>query len=78
MTNLEAVQAATKTAAEVLHMEDEIGTVEAGKAADLVLLDGDPVEDIKNLTKVSRVFQAGEEVELPLYDLSDFYKKVHL
>jgi imidazolonepropionase-like amidohydrolase len=78
MSNMEALLAATKTAAEVLHLEDEIGTVEVGKAADLVLLDGDPVKDIKNLAQVSRVFQAGEEVELPLYDLSDFYKQVHL
>jgi len=77
MSNMEALQAATKTAAEVLHLEDEIGTVEVGKTADLVLLDENPVEDIRNLNKVGRVFQAGDEVDLPLYDLSDFYDKVH-
>lgn len=77
MSNMEALQAATKTAAEVLHREDEIGTIEVGKLADLVLLDANPVEDITHLNSVQRVFKGGEEVSLPLYDLSDFYEKVH-
>jgi imidazolonepropionase-like amidohydrolase len=78
MSNMEALLAATKTAAEILHVADTLGTIEVGKIADLVLLDKNPLDDIKNLTTVSRVFQSGKEVKLPLYDLTDFYSKVSL
>jgi imidazolonepropionase-like amidohydrolase len=77
MSNMEAVLAATKTAAEILRLDRDIGTVEVGKLADLILLDKDPVQDIRNLTTVKRIFQSGKEVVLPLYDLSSFYEKVH-
>ena len=58
-------------------VDDDFGTLEAGKVADMVLLDGDPLVDICNLTKVSRVFKGGEEIQLPLYDLSYFFDLVH-
>lgn len=77
MSNMEAVLAATKTAAEILKLDASLGTIEVGKIADLVLLDKNPVEDIRNLTTVSRVFQSGKEVQLPLYDLTDFFNKVN-
>ena len=77
MSNMEAVLAATKTAAEILRLDNEIGTIEVGKTADLVLLDSSPIDDIRNLTTVSRIFQVGKELELPLYDLSSFYEQVH-
>jgi len=77
MSNMEAVLAATKTAAEILKLDASLGTIEVGKIADLVLLDKNPVEDIRNLTSVSRVFQSGKEVQLPLYDLTDFFNKVN-
>jgi imidazolonepropionase-like amidohydrolase len=77
MSNMEALLAATKTAAEILRLDGSIGTIEVGKIADLVLLDQNPLDDIRNLTCVSRVFQSGREVQLPLYDLTDFYSKVY-
>jgi len=77
MSNMQALQSATKTAAEILHIDEEFGTLEEGKVADMVLLDGDPVDDIRNLTTVSRVFKGGEEIELPLYDLTRFFELVH-
>lgn len=77
MSNMEALLAATKTAAEILKLDASLGTIEVGKIADLVLLDKNPVEDIRNLTTVSRVFQSGKEVQLPLYDLTDFFNKVN-
>jgi len=77
MSNMEALQAATKTAAEILRLDADLGTIETGKIADLVLLDRNPIDDIRNLTTVARVFQAGNEVQLPLYDLTDFFEKVH-
>ncbi len=77
LSNMEALLAATKTAAEILRLDNEIGTIETGKIADMVLLDKNPLDDIRNLTTVSRIFQAGKEVQLPLYDLTDFFEKVH-
>jgi imidazolonepropionase-like amidohydrolase len=77
LSNMEALLAATKTAAEILRLDEEIGTLEVGKTADMILLDKNPLDDIRNLTTVARVFQAGKEVQLPLYDLSDFFEKVH-
>lgn len=49
MSTMQALQAATGWAAECLAMEKEIGTVEKGKLADLVVVDGDPLQDIKVL-----------------------------
>ncbi len=49
MTPMEAIVATTKNAAEALHMEKNIGTLEAGKLADLILVNGDPSADIKVL-----------------------------
>ena len=65
MTPMEAIVAATKVGSEVLDMADEIGTVEEGKYADLVVVDGDPLADIKilqDLTKIEKVIKGGKVV----------------
>lgn len=49
LTPMEALVAATRNAAENLGLSDEIGTIEAGKAADLIVVDGDPLADIRVL-----------------------------
>jgi hypothetical protein len=46
MTPMQAIVAATKTASECVHMADDVGTLEAGKLADLLVVDGDPLADI--------------------------------
>jgi imidazolonepropionase-like amidohydrolase len=64
-TPMEAIVAATQTAAECMGWEREIGTVEAGKYADLVVVDGDPLDDIgilRRADKIERVFKGGQTV----------------
>ncbi|MDP9297002.1 MAG: amidohydrolase family protein [Actinomycetota bacterium] len=61
LTELRALQAATSNAAELLRVP-EIGTVEEGKAADLVLYEGDPAEEIDLILKPAVVMKAGEVV----------------
>lgn len=66
MTPMQAIVAATKTAAEALWIEDRVGTVEAGKTADLLVLNTDPLTDIRVLQRkgevIERVYRDGELV----------------
>jgi predicted amidohydrolase YtcJ len=59
LTPLEALQTATLNPARVLGMADSLGTVEPGKLADLVLLDANPLEDIRNTQKIRAVVADG-------------------
>ena len=59
LSPLEALQAATIRPAEFLGRERSLGSVEQGKAADLVLLDGDPLQDIRNTRKIAAVVVNG-------------------
>ncbi|MEX2527702.1 MAG: amidohydrolase family protein [Gemmatimonadota bacterium] len=63
LTPMEAIEAATSVAAAVLGATDQIGTIEAGKLADLVILDRDPLEDIRNTQTVWRVVRGGEVID---------------
>jgi len=58
-TPVEAIQVATSNGAKFLGQIDQIGTIEAGKAADLVVIHGDPSSNIKDLEKVEIVFKDG-------------------
>jgi imidazolonepropionase-like amidohydrolase len=58
-TPVEAIQIATASGAKFLGQIDRIGTIEAGKAADLVVLHGDPLASIKDVEKVEIVFKDG-------------------
>ena len=62
MSPAEALATANGNAAELLHMADQIGTVEQGKLADLVVLDADPLVDISALRQVHMVIKAGQPV----------------
>jgi len=59
MTPMQAIRAGTSTAAELLGWADRLGTIEAGKWADLVAVSGDPLKDIKELQNVKFVMKGG-------------------
>ncbi len=60
MSPLEAIRSATVRGAALLRMEKEIGTVEAGKAADVIAVEGDPLKDIAVLTRTAFVMKGGQ------------------
>jgi imidazolonepropionase-like amidohydrolase len=62
LTPLKALRSATSTAASLLRVSSEVGTVEQGKAADLVLFDGDLLEDVTTVLSPRLVLKAGEIV----------------
>jgi imidazolonepropionase-like amidohydrolase len=63
MTPMQVIVAATKTAAEAIGQEKQLGTIERGKAADLLVIDGDPIRDISAVRNVSLVVKAGKVLE---------------
>jgi imidazolonepropionase-like amidohydrolase len=58
-TPMEALQTATLNPAKFLGMEDRLGTIEKGKLADLVLLDANPLDDIRNTQRIAAVIVNG-------------------
>ncbi len=65
LSPLEAIRAATQTSARSLGIEGDRGTLQAGKRADFLLLDADPIRDVKNVRAISRVYKAGVAVPTP-------------
>jgi hypothetical protein len=63
LTPMEALLTTTLNNAKVLGKEDELGTVEAGKYADLVILDADPLEDITHTQEIHRVIRGGRVLD---------------
>ena len=59
MTPAQAIRSATVTAAELLGMKDSLGTIEAGKLADIVAVPGDPLSDVLLMEKVDFVMKGG-------------------
>jgi len=66
-SNAEALLAVTKNSAELLGMEDSIGTIEKGKLADIISVKGDPLKDITILKDVSLVMKDGQQYKDLLY-----------
>jgi len=62
LTRIEAIHAGTRSPAAALGISDTIGTIEAGKAADLLVVNGDPSQDLESLRDVVAVFKAGKRV----------------
>jgi len=60
LSPLQALRAATITAAEALGRENDLGTIERGKLADIVVVNGDPLEDLQNLRKIHMVIEGGK------------------
>ena len=63
LSPLEAIQTATITPARVMKIDNELGTIEAGKRADLIVVDANPVENISNIRKVKFVVTQGRLFE---------------
>jgi len=63
LTPLEAIKAATGNSAKILGADKDLGTIETGKWADLVILDADPLADIRNSRKIWNIVQSGNLVD---------------
>jgi imidazolonepropionase-like amidohydrolase len=63
LTPLDAIRAATLNAAELLGTQDSVGSIEAGRYADLIAVRGDPLKDIAALTHVAFVMKNGDVVK---------------
>lgn len=63
MTPKQIIQASTRNAAIVIGMEDRIGTLEEGKTADILILEGNPLEDLSMLKNISMVIHLGQVVK---------------
>jgi imidazolonepropionase-like amidohydrolase len=60
MTPLQALRSGTSVSAALLGVDDETGTLEAGKAADIIAVDGNPFEDMQALRRVAFVMKGGK------------------
>ena len=63
MTPAQVIMSTTKNAAEFLKIANEAGTLEAGKSADLLVLDANPLDNITNTRKISAVYLRGEAID---------------
>jgi imidazolonepropionase-like amidohydrolase len=70
-TEMEALRAATLHGAQYIGMGDDLGSLEVGKLADLIVLDEDPLEDLRNSQNVSYTMINGR-----LYDTSTMYEVI--
>jgi hypothetical protein len=68
LNRMEALQAATRNPAEFLGRQRDLGTVERGKLADLVLLDASPLEDIRNTRRIRAVVLGGRVLDREALD----------
>jgi imidazolonepropionase-like amidohydrolase len=64
VSEMDTLIAATRNGADVMGLLDVLGTVESGKLADLVVIDGNPLENISNIRNIKMVFKDGVEVDL--------------
>jgi len=70
-TPMEAIQAATSVPAQVMGVEKEVGTVETGKRGDLIVIDGDPLQDVRATRNVEYVITNGK-----MYKSADLWQSV--
>jgi imidazolonepropionase-like amidohydrolase len=65
LTPAQAIQAATAGAARILGADKNLGAIQVGKVADLVLLDADPLADIRNTRRIWQVVHNGRVIDRP-------------
>jgi imidazolonepropionase-like amidohydrolase len=70
-TPMEAIEAATIVPARVMGLDKELGTIEPGKHADIIIVDGNPLESIQNIRKVEFVVTGGV-----MYDCAELWRSV--
>jgi len=70
LTAFKALQTATVNNAKLLNASDDLGTIEVGKLADMVILEANPLEDIKNTRQIRTVIKNGE-----IYDLTELLER---
>ena len=68
LTPMQAIQAATRNSSQAAMRSDQVGTIEVGKRADLVLLDADPLADIANTRRIRAVVTKGRLLERAALD----------
>jgi hypothetical protein len=71
LTPMQVIQLATLGSARVMQMDHEVGSIEAGKRADMVLIDGDPLTDFSAMRRVTRVISNGR-----MYDPAKLWASV--
>jgi imidazolonepropionase-like amidohydrolase len=75
MTEMETLVAATRTSADLCGVEDQLGTVEVGKLADLIVLSANPLDNISNVRKPKMVLKGGSLVDIsPQEGQADYWE----
>jgi len=64
LSPLQALQAATRNPAQLIGQGHDLGTIESGKLADLIVIGGDPLQDIRNTQKIEMVIKGGKVLEV--------------
>jgi imidazolonepropionase-like amidohydrolase len=63
LTPMQVIQAFSQKAAETLRIDKDFGALAKGKAADLLVLDKNPLEDIRNMRSIAAVYLGGRKFE---------------
>jgi imidazolonepropionase-like amidohydrolase len=66
VTPMQAIQASTKWPAELMHKQQDLGTIAPGRIADVVLIEGDPLADIRTTRRIRTVMMNGQTVDTTL------------
>lgn len=64
LTNMQVIESATRIAAQALNQSDHVGTLEVGKIADIVIVDGNPLVQMSDMRRVAHVIQGGALIDL--------------